>query len=229
MVYLAQELSYREQADEHEFAEAYVRQREQRRKRHPLLLFISGWTRRLKPEMADRLLAQTMRWRRAGRLLDFGCGDGKFIEKAARHFEVSGIEISPRFAQMAAERVPTAKIICAPVAEASLAEGEFDVVTQFSVLEHEWHPLASLRAAHRALRPGGVTVIKVPNHASWNRRVMRQDWCGYRLPDHCNYFTPRTLAAMLEKAGLRPLRGSLLDRLPTSDSLWMAAAKTAGV
>jgi len=107
----------------------------------------------------------------------------------------------------------------------SALEAVFDVVTQFSVLEHEWHPLDVLRAAHRALKPGGLTVIKVPNHASWNRHIMRQDWCGYRLPDHCNYFTPRTLSAMLRKAGFTPLPGSILDRLPTSDSLWMAARK----
>jgi 2-polyprenyl-3-methyl-5-hydroxy-6-metoxy-1,4-benzoquinol methylase len=228
MVYLAQEITYAQQAAEHEFADSYLREHARRQQKHPLLLAISGITRKLKPEIGDRLLAQTLRWwpaSRDGRLLDLGCGDGKFLEKAARHFEVTGVEISERLAQLAEARVPSARILRAPIAEAALPEAHFDVVTQFSVLEHEWHPLDALRATHRALSPGGITVIKVPNHASWNRHIMRHDWCGYRLPDHCNYFTPRTLATMLRKAGFTPLPGSLLDRLPTSDSLWLGARK----
>jgi len=228
MVYLAQEIPYSTQLDEHEFADSYVREHQRRKQKHPLLLAISGRTRKLKPEIGDRLLAQTLRWwpaAKGGKLLDFGCGDGKFLEKAAQYFAVTGVEISPRLAQMAAARVPGARIIRAPITEAALPAGAFDVVTQFSVLEHEWRPLDALRAAHRALAPAGITVLKVPNHASWNRHIMRADWCGYRLPDHCNYFTPRTLAAMLRSAGFTPLPGSLFDRFPTSDSLWLAARK----
>lgn len=230
MVYLAQEITYATQVDEHDFDQSYLREHDRRKQSHPLLLAISGWTRKLKPGIGDRLLAQTLRWARAlrgGMLVDFGCGDGKFLEKAAQHFEVTGVEISPRLAQMAEARVPGVRIIRAPVTQAALPGAAFDVVTQFSVLEHEWRPLDALRAAHRALKPGGITVVKVPNHASWNRYIMKQDWCGYRLPDHCNYFTPATLAALLSKAGFTPLRGSAFDSFPTSDSLWMAARKVA--
>lgn len=229
MVYLAQEISYATQVDQHEFPDSYLREHQRRKEKHPLLIGISRLTRRLKPEIGNRLLAQTLRWwpaSRGGRLLDLGCGDGKFLEKAAQYFEVYGVEISPLLATMAEARIPRARILRAPITEAELPEGHFDVVTQFSVLEHEWRPLEALRAAHRALRAGGVTVIKVPNHASWNRHIMRQDWCGYRLPDHCNYFTPGTLDAMLRRVGFTPLPGSLLDRFPTSDSLWMAARRS---
>jgi 2-polyprenyl-3-methyl-5-hydroxy-6-metoxy-1,4-benzoquinol methylase len=225
MVYLAQEISYAQQRAEHDFELNFERERRRRRQRHPLLTAISGWTRKLKPEIGERLLAQTLRWAQSGRLADFGCSDGQFLEQAARHFQVTGIEISPRMAAVAQQRVPAATIHCCPLVEAPLAEGAFDVVTAFSVLEHEWRPLEALRLAHRALRPGGTLILKTPNHASWNRALMRGDWCGYRLPDHCNYFTPATLVAMLHKAQFEPLPSRFLDRLPTSDSLWMAARR----
>ncbi len=228
MVFLSAEMSYTKQVAEHDFLDSYQVERDRRQATHPILAFISSWTRRLKPEIGLRLLAQTLRWRPAaqgGRLVDFGCGDGKFLAEAARYFLVSGVEISSRLAAGARERVPGVKIHVGPVTEAQLDEAAFDVVTQFSVLEHEWHPRAALAAAQRALAPGGITVIKVPNYASWNRRVMGLDWCGFRLPDHCNYFTPATLAKMLRGTGFQPLPGSPLDRLPTSDSLWMAAQK----
>lgn len=228
MVYLAKEISYQTQAEDHEFAETYSVERERRRKANPVLHLVSSFTRKLKPAMPQRLLRQTLRWRpgsQGSRLLDMGCGDGSFLVVASRHFEVTGVEISPAMAQRARQRLPNAAIHTGPGTEAPLPESAFDVVTQFSVLEHEWRPLDALGIVARVLRPGGVTVIKVPNFASWNRAIRGAEWCGIRLPDHCNYFTPATLAAFLTRAGLNPLRGSFADTLPTSDSLWMAAKK----
>jgi len=228
MVYLARELSYQQQAAEHEFAETYVAEHARRRRAHPLLQAISSVTRKLKPPMPVRLLRQTLRWWPAGRggpLLDIGCGDGAFLEAAAQHFTVTGVEISAAQAKRARQRLPGATIFTGPSTEIALPEDTFDVVTQFSVLEHEWHPLPALRRVARTLRPGGITILKVPNFASWNRVLRGAEWCGIRLPDHCNYFTPQTLAAALAAAGLAPLPGSFADRMPTSDSLWMAAQK----
>jgi hypothetical protein len=63
-------------------------------------------------------------------------------------------------------------------------------------------------------------LVKVPNYASWNRRLRGRRWCGSRWPDHVNYFTPATLAAAALAAGLEVERMTLLDRLPVSDSLY---------
>jgi SAM-dependent methyltransferase len=228
MVFIGSGLSYSAQIEDHDWLDDYPKEMSRRKQRHPFLLFCSRFTRRLRPETNGRLLKQTRRWKREGKLVDFGCGDASFIERASRDFEVIGIEISPRLAALSRQRMPAAKILEGPVtqlAERALPEKSFDVVTQFGYIEHEWHPLEGLRAAHRLLRPGGVTVIKTPNYASWNRRVMGMDWCGYHIPAHCNYFTPETLSKMLRLAGFDPLSRPLLDSLPTSDSLWMAARK----
>lgn len=228
MVYLAKEISYAEQTEHHEFAGSYAQERERRRARSPLLHAISAVTRKLKPPMHERLLRQTLRWRgtaQGGALLDIGCGDGAFLAAAARHFEVSGVEISAAMAERARQRLPRATIHTGPATHAALAAESFDVVTQFSVLEHEWRPLDALRLVARVLRRGGVTVIKAPNFASWNRVIRGTEWCGVRVPDHCNYFAPRTLSRALGAAGLTPLRGSFADTLAFSDSLWMAAKK----
>ncbi len=227
MVYLARELSYQQQAAEHEFADTYFVEQARRRKKSPLLTAISGVTRKLKPPMPQRLLRQTLRWSKptpGAKLLDIGCGDGSFLEAAAKHFAATGVEISPAQAERARQRVPSATIHTGPSTAAPLPEDAFDVVTQFSVLEHEWRPLPALALVARVLRSGGVTIIKVPNFASWNRRIRGVEWCGIRLPDHCNYFTPATLARALRAAHLEPMM-RLTGAVPTSDSLWMAAKK----
>ena len=94
-------------------------------------------------------------------------------------------------------------------------------------LEHEMHPLETLRAAARVLRPDGRLILKMPNYASINRRVRGARWCGFRFPDHVNYFTPASLRAMVQAAGLRVVRMHVSDRLPTSDNMWLVAGPSA--
>jgi hypothetical protein len=77
------------------------------------------------------------------------------------------------------------------------------------------------------LAPGGFAVVKVPNYASLNRMVMGAHWCGFRYPEHLNYFTPKSLAGMAAKAGFAAGFG-LTGRLPTSDNMWAVLTKPAG-
>jgi hypothetical protein len=53
---------------------------------------------------------------------------------------------------------------------------------------------------------------------------MGRRWCGFRYPDHLNYFTPKTLVALAAKAGFETGFG-LTGRLPTSDNMWAILAK----
>jgi 2-polyprenyl-3-methyl-5-hydroxy-6-metoxy-1,4-benzoquinol methylase len=230
MVFLGSGLSYAEQAAKHDWLDEYTKEVSRRKQKHPFLRVLSRSTRFLRPDANARMVSQTLRWRARGKLADFGCGDGSFLALAAAHFDVTGIELGLREAELSRLAVSPERILEGPVteiAEGALREGSFDVVTQFGYLEHEWVPLAALRAAHRVLKPGGVTVIKTPNYACWNRRVMGTRWCGYHFPAHCNLFTPKTLVKMLRRTGFGPLPRPFFDGLPTSDSLWMAARKPA--
>ena len=70
------------------------------------------------------------------------------------------------------------------------------------------------------LADDGVVVVKVPNYDCLGRRVRGRRWCGYRWPDHVNYFTPATLATTAARAGLAVARMRFFDRSPLSDSLY---------
>jgi 2-polyprenyl-3-methyl-5-hydroxy-6-metoxy-1,4-benzoquinol methylase len=230
MVFIGAELAYEEQAKNHDWLDEHKKELSRRREKQPFMLFLSRCLRPFRPDTNGRMLTQTLRWARKGSLVDFGCGEGGFLVLALPHFDVMGIELSPQGAHASRQKISAGRIFEGPVTEVAervLATESFDVVTQFGYIEHEWHPLAGLRAAWRVLRPGGITVIKTPNFASWNRHIRGENWCGYHIPAHCNYFTPHTLAEMLRKAGFEPLPRPLLDRLPTSDSLWMAARRPA--
>jgi 2-polyprenyl-3-methyl-5-hydroxy-6-metoxy-1,4-benzoquinol methylase len=230
MVFIGSEVAYDVQAREHDWKDEYGKEVLRREEKQPVMLFLSRLLRPLRPEPNSRMLSQTLRSRREGKLVDFGCGDAGFLVLAKEYFDVMGIELSPGGVDISRRRISAEKVLEGPVTEIAdrdLPEKTFDVVTQFGYIEHEWNPLAGLRAAYRVLKPGGVTVMKTPNYASWNRTIRGMKWCGYHIPAHCNYFTPQTLSKMLRQAGFETLPRPLLDRLPTSDSLWIAAQRPA--
>jgi hypothetical protein len=68
------------------------------------------------------------------------------------------------------------------------------------------------------LQPDGSIYVRVPNYGSLNRRILGANWCGFRYPDHINYFTTQSLAAM---AGACHLKLKLLNslRLPLDDNI----------
>lgn len=155
----------------------------------------------------------------SGRILDVGCGDGQRIQPPRIPY---GIEIS-RHLFHAADRIMRERGgHCVHATGAAgmvqFERGFFDGVLMNSYLEHEVHVLPVLRGAHRCLKLHGRLYLRVPNYASVNRRVFGRSWCGFRYPDHVNYFTPESLRAAAAKAGFRTRILNRL-RLPIDDNI----------
>jgi len=170
-------------------------------------------------------------WAQPGNVVDLGCGDGAPLNDLGPGFVPFGIEVSTGLAQGADTRFRARGGACvnAPTLEGlkSFPDNFFSAATLRSYLEHELHPLPVLAELHRALAPGGVAIVKVPNYGCVNRAVMGAKWCGFRYPDHLNYFTPKTLKKMGEKAGYAVHFG-LTYTLPTSDNMYAVLKKDGG-
>ena len=172
-----------------------------------------------------------------GRLLDVGCGKGRFLA-AARDagWDVVGIE----FAHASAE---AARANGVDVHEGDFLDvalpGGFDAVTLWHVLEHLPEPLAAVARAADLVRPGGRVVISVPNINSLQARLGADSWFHLDLPRHLFHFGPRSLTALVERSGLRVVRighfhpemeviglvQTLLDRAGFADGLLYRFAK----
>src|SRR5262249_56551348 len=140
----------------------------------------------------------------AGRLLDFGCGSGSYLERMHRQgWQVTGVDVSAA----AVQRVRTELHLPALVGSLphpELRRATFDVITMWHSLEHVHAPLEVLRQAHRLLVPGGRLVVAVPNIDSLPFRWFGPAWFGLDLPRHLTHFAPWTLQLMLERAGFQP-------------------------
>jgi SAM-dependent methyltransferase len=142
-------------------------------------------------------------WRGSGRLLDFGCGAGRFLKTMAdQGWQVTGLDAAVGAVnQVRDQHGLTALIGSLPHPE--LRPGSFDVVTMWHSLEHVHRPLAILRAAYELLVPGGKLVVAAPNIDGLPFRLFGRSWFGLDLPRHLTHFTPTTLRLMLQTAGFR--------------------------
>jgi 2-polyprenyl-3-methyl-5-hydroxy-6-metoxy-1,4-benzoquinol methylase len=135
------------------------------------------------------------------RLLDVGCHVGVFVEIAARHgWDAWGVEPSHWAATQA--RQAGLQVVEGTLATAGFGDETFDVVTMWDVIEHVEQPLAEVRQALRLLKPGGLLVIHTMDLDSPFARLMGRRW-PWLMQMHIYYFTRRTLARLVEKAGFR--------------------------
>lgn len=138
-------------------------------------------------------------------LLDLGCGTGVFLDEARRAgFEVSGVEVSPYGAAVAAERGLSVRR--AALNDVELEPSSCDAVTLWDVIEHVPDPAETIARAAGALRPGGVLALSTGDVTSLCARLSGRRWHLFTLPEHLYFFSPASLCMLLQRAGLRVRR-----------------------
>ncbi|GAA0613105.1 class I SAM-dependent methyltransferase [Sporichthya brevicatena] len=83
--------------------------------------------------------------------------------------------------------------------------GRYDVISMHHYLEHTLDPRAELAAAARALEPGGLLEIEMPDAECVLRHVFRSWWVPYFQPQHLNFPPVGNLLQALVEHGFRPL------------------------
>lgn len=161
------------------------------------------------PRLLARILGRSnerkgvLPWPAPGRLLDFGCGSGSYLQRmAAQGWEVTGLDVAVGPVHRIQSELGLRALV-GDLPHPDLHPGSFDVVTMWHSLEHVQEPLTTLREAYRLLVPGGKLIVACPNIDSWSFRRFGTNWFGLDVPRHLTHFTPTTLQLMLQTAGFR--------------------------
>ncbi len=137
------------------------------------------------------------------RLLDVGCSSGAFLGAAVRlGYAAEGVEPAPRAAATA--QAAGLKVRQGLLQEAGYADGQFDAVTLFEVIEHLKQPQDLLNECRRILRPGGILLVGTGNAASWNMAAMGAKWEYLHIDrhgGHISFFTPHSMKALAQRTG----------------------------
>jgi SAM-dependent methyltransferase len=147
-----------------------------------------------------------------GPIADLGCGPGAHARAlAARGYEVTGLDVSPKMVEAARERAASdATTLTFQVADAAerlpFADGSLGGVLSILLIQHLDDPAAFVREVARCLRPGGYMFLLGPARdvaclttptLYWRVRALVA-----RTPGVVHFFDDATLAALVESAGL---------------------------
>lgn len=135
------------------------------------------------------------------RLLDFGCGTGHFLEYAqSKQWEVVGYEPSTEAAAVAKSKFNLKLYSELP----ELAtEKKFDAITLFHVLEHIHDLKGTMEFLLSKLKKRGTLYLAVPNNASYDATLFKEDWAALDVPRHLYHFTQETMHQLAKQYALK--------------------------
>ena len=136
-----------------------------------------------------------------GTILDYGCGTGMFLSAIKNSgWETYGIEPDDDARKIATEsgaNVFSDKIKLEP----SIKDKSFNAITLWHVLEHVTDMHETLTFFKTKINKGGVLIIAVPNHISYDANYYKEHWAAYDVPRHLHHFELKSMKDLVEKAG----------------------------
>jgi SAM-dependent methyltransferase len=137
------------------------------------------------------------------RLLEIGCGTGNVLGSLGRFGESVGVELDAELREVGRAAGLDIRPGSLPD-DIPIADGWADAVLLLDVIEHLDDDLASLRAAARFVRPGGLVVVTVPAYA-WL-------WSAHDVAlGHRRRYTMGGLHRVMETAGFHVKRLSYFN------------------
>ncbi len=152
-------------------------------------------------------------YRQTGRLLEFGCGEGYFLEVALkRNWKVVGIEISDKLVKICKDKnILTYKTLSQIPSDEN---NKFDMAVSIEVIEHLNDPKPYMQEINSLLRNGGGLYMTTPNFNCLSRFILGKKWNNIVFPEHLCYYTVKTMKSMLSLNGFKEIKSQTLGISP---------------
>ena len=135
-----------------------------------------------------------------GRLLDYGCGTGSFLQTMKNDgWKSYGLEPNDTARAQAAKKAN----VKATIEELNLKNKKFDIITLWHVLEHIHDINHTIKVLKTILKEKGKIVIAVPNIDSYDNKYFQENWAAYDVPRHLYHFNQETMKTLMLKHGLK--------------------------
>jgi 2-polyprenyl-3-methyl-5-hydroxy-6-metoxy-1,4-benzoquinol methylase len=165
------------------------------------------------------------------RVLDVGCGDGRFAAELAAHgASVVGIDVAEEPLRRARERSDRVDLrLVAPAGGWALEDASFDVVWAGEVIEHVADTAGWLSEVRRVLRPQGRLLLSTSNHGLLTRLRLAISRDAFEanfdpLSDHLRFYTRRLLARVLQDFRFEAVRVDVAAGPPLARRVLLASA-----
>lgn len=175
----------------------------------------------------DRQLALFEQYTNKGKMLDFGCADGKVLAAAtSRGWDAYGVDVSAYAIDHA--KAAGLKAFCGELSDFVEAGSDFDMITMSHVIEHLPRPIDQLVSIRKRLKDGGLLVVETDNSTGprrwfdlavvWlaclavrplGKKFRTRGKQRYHIlspPEHVHTFGAKSLKTILSLAGFEVIR-----------------------
>lgn len=160
---------------------------------------IPDWIGRLAGTIAYQ---DSIPYKTDGRLLDIGCGNGKFLLSMQQlGWQTQGVEFNSSAVQIC--RDSGLDIFQGELASAAFPDNHLDVVTARHLIEHVADPTLFIKEIFRILKPGGIMVLITPNSQALGRGWFGTNWYANEVPRHLYLFNPKNLRLLTAQTGFQ--------------------------
>ena len=135
--------------------------------------------------------------------LDVGCGTGFSLDVYEEYGVGKAIGIEPGEYEAGSDTDTRISYDFMTVVPAQYQD--LSLITLWDTLEHIHDFHLMLESAYRALIPGGVLLIMVPNFRSLATRLIKEDSPTFQI-DHISYFSEKSLTRAIESKGFQMKR-----------------------
>lgn len=186
------------------------------------------------PYFAARMRFLAERVAPGARVLDVGCGEGRFTSALVHAGRPAvGIDVASEPLRRARDRDSGLDLRLVPVTGPwPLEDCGFDAVWAGEVLEHVLDTAAWLSEVRRVLRSGGAIIVSTPDHGPLTRLALGIGVRRFRAHfdprgDHIRFYTRRALVLLLEEFGFEDVRTRTLGGVPGARRVLLAWARRA--
>ena len=143
-------------------------------------------------------------YKKNGKVLDFGCGNGRFLLDCKNiGWDVYGIEPDKKAAEIAKK---TGIKMFNTLKKANFKNIFFNTITFWNSLEHLSNPIETLIEAKKNLKKNGDLIIEIPNIDSFAFRFFKYKWHNLDAPRHLYHFSFSTIKKICDRVGFKIIK-----------------------
>ena len=131
-------------------------------------------------------------------VLDVGCGNPSFLELLQQNSKVNCTGIDFSDSGWKGKNYPNIDLKKVAI-EDYITDKQFDVITLWHYLEHDYNPSQTIEILYNCLKHGGKLIIEVPDYKSISAKIQKSYWQGWHSPRHISLLTKKSFALLFQK------------------------------
>lgn len=131
-------------------------------------------------------------------VLDVGCGHPSFLEVLEQKSKANCTGIDFSDSGWKGKNFPNLELKKIAI-ENYVSDKQFDVITLWHYLEHDYNPSQTIETVYNCLKSGGKLIIEVPDYNSISAKIQKSNWQGWHSPRHISLPTKKSFDILFQK------------------------------